>query len=88
LKWFKILLLVIIPGLFFSCGEKLPGNISSILKQKCDSCHSYKIYKKVTDNNKKNWESILHKIVIKGAYLKESEFNALLNYFGKTNLKK
>ena len=69
----------------FSCITKLPQNIKLILKKRCNSCHSYKIYKKIKTHDKRKWEEILHKMVIKGARLDEDEFNQLLNYFSESN---
>ncbi len=80
MKFLKSILLSSIL-IIISCSSKLPDNISKILKSRCDSCHSYKIYKKIKTNDKKIWEGILHKMLIKGAKINEAEYEELLKYF-------
>ncbi len=80
MKIFYIILLIFL-SIITSCFSNLPNNISKILKSRCDSCHSYKIYKKIKSNNKEIWEEILHKMIIKGAKLNEAEYEKLLKFF-------
>ena len=77
---------ILIPAIFlFSCAQSPPKNVKSILEKRCDSCHSYKIYKKIKSHDKTKWEKILHRMIIKGARLNEAEFNQLLEYFTSSN---
>ncbi len=79
------LIFLIIPFLIIGCGEKLPPDVKKILKSRCNTCHSYKFYKKVKNNTQENWVLILQRMIQKGAHLSSKEYDILLNYFSKSS---
>jgi PBP1b-binding outer membrane lipoprotein LpoB len=69
--------------LFFSACSRatVPKNVKNILKKNCNSCHGWSNFSKIKSKERKKWDTILQRMIRKGARLKNEEYKTLLDFF-------